>query len=146
MRSAFPGVTSAPLRTSAPGSRLWDYAERSARSVSGSSFGNPLADELLPQLRRNPEGLTRADIRDGSWSHAPRSLIGRALRSVQANRLVRMEKIPTPGRPEERWFAVEPSEEDAAPPRSNEDARVSSHSSIPSPCETFSGDELWDSR
>lgn len=89
---------------------LWDYAERSARFIFGASLGDPLADELLAQLRRSPGGLTRTEIRDLFVRHGLRTQLDRALLTLQANGLARMVKTPTGGRPEERWFASGPLE------------------------------------
>lgn len=97
---------------------LWDYAERSARFIFGASLGDPLADELLAHLRQRPEGVTRTEIRDLFVRHAQRSQIDRALSTLRANGLARVEKTPTGGRPEERWFASGPPEQgEAGSPR-----------------------------
>jgi Protein of unknown function (DUF3987) len=43
---------------------VWTYCEASAQTIFGDTFGDPAVDELLSALRRNPEGLSRTEIRD----------------------------------------------------------------------------------
>lgn len=85
---------------------LWEYAERSAKYVFGEALGDPLADEILEQLRRREAGLSRTEIRDLFSKHGLRAQIDRALNGLGAAGLARMQRTPTAGRPEERWFAL----------------------------------------
>ena len=41
---------------------VWDYSFASAQFIFGDSLGNPLADEILFELRSKPDGLTSAQI------------------------------------------------------------------------------------
>lgn len=85
---------------------LWAYCERSARYIFGEALGDPLADELLDQLRQRVEGLSRTEIRDLFSRHGQRSRVDRALQSLRDAGLARKEMRPTAGRPEERWYAL----------------------------------------
>jgi hypothetical protein len=85
---------------------LWDYCERSVRTVFGDSLGDAVADELLRLLRGCPNGLTRTEIRDYFQRNASADRIGRALGLLLQHKLVRREEEQTEGRPRERWYAV----------------------------------------
>ena len=83
---------------------LWDYCEESAKWIFGDSLGDPEADEILRVLRQTPAGLTRTKIRDHFANHRSQQ-ISRALGVLLEQGLATMEKVPTGGRPEERWHA-----------------------------------------
>lgn len=84
---------------------VWEYAEASAEYIFGSRMGDPAADSILDALKRNPNGLTRTDIRDLFKRNLSAERIEAALavllRSGKANCLT----DNTGGRPAERWVA-----------------------------------------
>jgi hypothetical protein len=85
---------------------LWRYAERSVRFLFGDSTGNPDADVILRALRdKGPDGLTRTEIANVFGRHASAIRIERALRLLAKAGLANSQKVPTRGRPEERWWA-----------------------------------------
>ncbi|MCP5116340.1 MAG: DUF3987 domain-containing protein, partial [bacterium] len=43
---------------------VWDYCFESARFIFGDATGDRVADDILAELRRRPEGMTRTEIRD----------------------------------------------------------------------------------
>lgn len=43
---------------------VWVYSLASAKWIFGDQLGDPVADEILRNLRANPDGLTRTDISD----------------------------------------------------------------------------------
>jgi hypothetical protein len=61
------------------GLALWDYCERSVRYIFGDSLGDPIADEILQELRASPKGLTRDEIRQLVGKNTASERIGRAL-------------------------------------------------------------------
>jgi hypothetical protein len=87
-------------------SEVWRYCLDSARYIFGDASGDPAADEILLQLRRAQDGLTRAQIRDIFDRNKSSDDVARALMFLHNAGLARFEKEPTNGRPTERWFAV----------------------------------------
>lgn len=87
-------------------SEVWRYCLDSARYIFGDANGDPAADEILLQLRRAQDGLTRAQIRDIFDRNKSSEEIARALMFLHNAGLARFDKEPTNGRPTERWFAV----------------------------------------
>lgn len=87
---------------------VWRYCEDSARYIFGDSTDDPVADELLVLLRKNPEGTTRAEIYQHFGRNKPKAEISRSLSTLQEHGLARMEreKQPHSKRPIETWFAV----------------------------------------
>jgi hypothetical protein len=86
---------------------LWDYGEASVRHIFGDALGDPLADDLLRMLRSvGQAGATRTELHDFLGRHHPADRINRALGVLLEARLVRFERLQTPGRPVERWYAV----------------------------------------
>ena len=86
---------------------VWRYAEESARLIFGGSLGDPAADETLEALTAHPEGLTRTAISEIFSRHLSATEIERALQALSAAGKARRQSIPTGGRPEERWYAVQ---------------------------------------
>ncbi|MDC0934984.1 PriCT-2 domain-containing protein [Pirellulales bacterium] len=85
---------------------LWQCCEASARHIFGSALGNPVADELLREIRRRgDDGMSRSEMRDHFGRHKRSGEIAAALMSLRDLGLIEARKIPTDGRPEERWFA-----------------------------------------
>jgi hypothetical protein len=88
---------------------LWDYCEASVRYVFGDSLGDPVADELLQELRRRSRGMSRTEIRDLFQRNASAERIVRALALLRENGLAGLapcQTSETGGRPAERWFAT----------------------------------------
>jgi hypothetical protein len=85
---------------------LWDYCERSVRYIFGDSLGDPMADEILQELRASPKGLARDEIRQLVGKNTASERIGTALGVLVEYNLARCVKETTAGRPVERWFAV----------------------------------------
>jgi hypothetical protein len=85
---------------------VWHYCEASVRHVFGNALGDPLADEILRQLRVRPGGMTRNELRDYFQRHRSSERIGHALALLAEHRLARCERRDTEGRPEERWFST----------------------------------------
>ena len=74
--------------------------------IFGDSLGDPMADEILQELRASPKGLTRDEIRQLVGKNVASDRIGTALGVLVEYNLVRLAKEATAGRPVERWFAV----------------------------------------
>jgi hypothetical protein len=88
---------------------FWKYCEGSARHIFGDAVGDPLADQLLRELRENPDGLTRAEISNALGRHQKAESITAALTSLRHRGLARFDEEKTSGRPIERWFPVVPA-------------------------------------
>ncbi len=87
---------------------VWGYCVRSAAYIFGEQAGDRDADIILEALRSAPSGLTRSEIRRGLFGgNKPAASIATKLAMLLRMGLVRSESVPTPGRPAERWIAVE---------------------------------------
>jgi Protein of unknown function (DUF3987) len=92
------------------------YAEDSVRYIFGDASGFPLADQLLRELTRTANGLTRRDISNLLGRHRKAEEIGIALSSLEQRGLATYETEQSGnGRPTERWFAVKPQAAPAPP-------------------------------
>jgi hypothetical protein len=90
---------------------LWKYSEDSVRYLFGDALGDPLADQLLQELRSvSPAGLSRTEISTFFGRHKGTEEIGRVLNSLARRGLAQALEERTEGRPVERWFATQPGE------------------------------------
>lgn len=85
---------------------VWGYCDQSAQIIFGDSLGNPLADEILSALHRNPLGMTRTDIRDLFQRNRSSDEISGALAVLLQAGRAKYEIRQTGGRPVETWFAM----------------------------------------
>lgn len=88
---------------------VWAYCEDSARFIFGDSLGDPIADEILRELRAHSEGLTRTAIRELFTRNKSTAEIERALSVLQESGLARMHRErerEENKKPTERWFAL----------------------------------------
>jgi hypothetical protein len=97
---------------------LWDYAVRSAAWAFGSASGDPLAEQIHAALAASPVGLTRTELRDLFHHNQPVQAIDQALAVLARARRVRAERVPTAGRPAERWHNVVPENDNTREPAS----------------------------
>lgn len=93
---------------------LWDYAVRSAAWAFGTASGDPLAEQIHAALMASPLGLTRTELRDLFQRNQPVQAIDQALAVLARDRRLRAERVPTAGRPAERFCALV-SENQATP-------------------------------
>lgn len=82
---------------------FWEYTERCVRFIFGKRSGTPVADTILTALEKNPDGLTRNDIRDLFQRHQSAERIDNALSYLSRQRLIRSARIATGGRPRDVW-------------------------------------------
>jgi hypothetical protein len=91
---------------------LWRYCEDSARFVFGERLGDHVADRLLEALREvGATGLTRSDMRAPLGNRISGERIDTALELLHGLGLASREQQRTGGRPAERWYAVEKSDQ-----------------------------------
>lgn len=84
---------------------VWEYSEQSARYIFGSALGDPVADQILAELRRrHPDGMTRTRIREHFGRNKPADEINRAIGVLFDYHLIRVDKRDTGGRPAEVFF------------------------------------------
>lgn len=74
-----------------------------------------LSQKILRALHASPAGLTRSEIHALLGGHKSTSEVSRALMVLHNSSLVGFEKVPTKGRPAERWFAVGESQDARSP-------------------------------
>ena len=85
---------------------LWEYAEESAQCIFGDALGDPLADEILALLRRNPDGLARTEVHHHFSRNRRSSDLQRAFESLVERKLASLTKRATRGRHAEVWAAI----------------------------------------
>ncbi|HEV3204735.1 MAG TPA: hypothetical protein VGY77_10140 [Gemmataceae bacterium] len=84
---------------------LWSFCERSIKYIFGDSLGDDVADEILVNLRRRKDGVTRTEIRDIFGRNQSGERIARALSLLTKYNLAECRPdTDTGGRPAERWF------------------------------------------
>ncbi len=86
---------------------LWRYCEASAEYIFGDGLGDPVADDLICELRKHSgTGMTETQIRD-HFNHHKSDEIDRALALLESRELVLSISVSTGGRPARRWIATE---------------------------------------
>ncbi len=85
---------------------VWRYCDASARYIFGDALGDPTADSILRELRHQPNGLTRNEIREVFGRNRSEAEISRALSFLLENGWVSCTQEQTGGRPAERWVAT----------------------------------------
>jgi hypothetical protein len=86
---------------------LWDYCERSAQWIFGTSTGDRNADKIAVALTRaGRSGMTRTDISDEVFNkNLSRHDLAEALRLLNTAGLAKVVTEQTGGAPRERWFS-----------------------------------------
>jgi hypothetical protein len=85
---------------------VWKYCDTSVRYLFGTATGDPLADEIEAALLKNPQGMTRTDIREHFYRHRKGADIAAALSTLyEQSKAYRRIEGGTGGRAAERWFA-----------------------------------------
>jgi len=84
---------------------VWERADASAKYIFGSALGDPVADEIVRNLKASPIGLTRTDISRLFRGHKSAERLGMALDLIERRGLAQRETAFTEGAPLERWVA-----------------------------------------
>jgi hypothetical protein len=84
---------------------VWAHCEESALRIFGDSLGDPVADDILRELRQRG-GMTRTDISNLFARNRSSAQIDAALALLDKGGYARMDSKATDGRPTEVWFAV----------------------------------------
>ena len=82
---------------------IWTYCEESARYIFGSKLGDSVADTVLEELKRKPEGLTRTEISNLFGRHQTKERIDLALQNLVLSGFAVRKSETTGGRSVERW-------------------------------------------
>lgn len=90
---------------------IWNYCESSAAHIFGDRLGDKTADRLLSELRDRPQGMTRSEMREMLGGRVPAERIDLALELLADAKLAYQTRQATGGRPSQRWFSVEQTEE-----------------------------------
>lgn len=93
---------------------LWQFSERCVFQIFGQQTGTPVGDAILSQLKANPEGLTRNEIRELFNKHKSSEEIETILRSMAYRNLIQSSRVSTTGRPREVWVLA--NRDGQAPP------------------------------
>ena len=76
------------------------------RKVPSLPVGRSLADKTMHWLKcSGSTGMTRTQIRNQFNRHKSSAELSQVLETLAESGRARMERVPTGGRPEERWFA-----------------------------------------
>jgi hypothetical protein len=78
---------------------VWRYSAASAAWIFGDSIGDDVADRLLVELRKRPEGMTGTDQQRLFGRHVPKARITDALALLERKGLARTVEEQTGGRP-----------------------------------------------
>lgn len=91
------------------GVAVWEYCEESCRFIFGDKTGDPIADQILDELRARSSGLTKTEIiEDVFQRHKKSSDIERALQALQQFRLVEVIfEEGEGGRRRQRWHLAD---------------------------------------
>ena len=85
---------------------FWRYCEASVKRVFGSAVGDPVADDLLQELRRaGSAGRTRAELHE-RFQHRSRRLAQALLLLLKYGKVRVQKRTGTGGRGAEMWFAT----------------------------------------
>lgn len=86
---------------------VWTYCERSVDYIFGASPGNNIADRILAALgEASTDGLTRTEIRKLVGGRVNVNRIDEALALLERRQLATFARIPTGGRPVEKWLCA----------------------------------------
>jgi hypothetical protein len=86
---------------------VWRYAEESAAYIFGDVLGDPLADAIFTELKQaGKAGMTRTELTDSFGRNKLGSDLNRGLLHLHRIGKARFVRVPTAGRPTERWFAT----------------------------------------
>jgi hypothetical protein len=85
---------------------VWEYAEASARHVFGDATGDPVADQLLRELRvADTAGMTKTQISALFGRNRPAAAIDSAIALLERLGLITEHETSTAGRPTTTWVA-----------------------------------------
>ena len=85
---------------------VWKYCEDSCRYIFGSKLEDPVANAILRDLIKSPEGLTRTDINGLLNRNLSKDQIDEALVFLEQHGFIKQGKRDTGGRPAEVWSVV----------------------------------------
>lgn len=83
---------------------IWDYCEDSVRHIFQNMTGDPLANEILSALMKNPDGMTRTEIYNYFQRNKSKDRIEQALEILSSTGRARKVTIETGGRDKEIWI------------------------------------------
>jgi DNA replicative helicase MCM subunit Mcm2 (Cdc46/Mcm family) len=91
---------------------VWEYCEKSARWIFGTSTGDRNADKILVALRHAPDGLTKTEISVEVFNrHASSADIDEALRLLHGLNMASYRVESSGGAPVQRWFFADENRE-----------------------------------
>lgn len=86
--------------------KIFNYSIETLREIYGHSFGDAFTDRLYDLLKQTPEGLSRSQIQDRFSRNYLKGNLDHSLGVLKSQGLANLERIPTTGRPIERWFIL----------------------------------------
>jgi len=110
---------------------VWRYCRSSAAMIFGDLGADPVEDQVLAAIRQAP-GLGRRELHRALGNHVKAAVLVRTLARLRDAGRVRVEKTETGGRPAERWFTCEQSEQSEQRQAETPQPGLSSHSSLSS--------------
>lgn len=86
---------------------LWNYCDRSAKWIFGTTTGNPYADQILVALRAvGAGGMTETEMSNLFHRNVPSGVLADARRVLHQSGQIKFTKESTGGAPRKRWFAT----------------------------------------
>jgi DNA-binding transcriptional ArsR family regulator len=92
---------------------VWNYSTQSANYIFNDTLDDPTATEILSALKDRPDGLSRTEIQALFSRNKSSNDIQSALNKLRESGLVESERVPTGGRPSERWYLSTTKEEES---------------------------------
>jgi hypothetical protein len=86
----------------------WSYCEASARFIFGDATGDPVADQIIAELRRRGDaGMSRTEIRDLFQRNQSKARVDEALSMLERRRLAVLRPWRNGAQTIEMWYALE---------------------------------------
>lgn len=91
---------------------LWDYCELTVHKVFKNQIGNPDADRILEALRKNPSGLSRAEISFQLFGRHRTPAQNHAINLLLEEKRISLETVKTDGRSKQLYKIAREKESD----------------------------------
>ncbi|NLX95981.1 MAG: DUF3987 domain-containing protein [Rhodopirellula sp.] len=108
---------------------VWRYCFASARRIFGGVSVDPVEEQVYAAIKQSP-GLSRRELHRALANHVKATVLVSILARLRDAGRVRVEKVDTGGRPAEKWFPCEQSEQSEQNRSQSSRLGLCSHSSL----------------